>query len=247
MNKCNRCNIEVLDKSLSCPLCNGVLTIEDEKKTLSYDDSNINSYDEESSDSDNDISMSVMYPDIEPMMKRMRFVTRLVIFCSIVVEGLLILINYLTYNKVKWSIICGVALAYGCFTFIYSVQHNTSHRTKLMMQILGTIIVVIAIDIILGYSGWSLNIALPCIIFFLDSAIVLYMILDRTNWQSYILLQIYSVLLCLIFTFIMIFTELFHFKILMIIADAVSLFLLGATIAFGDRRATTELKRRFHV
>jgi hypothetical protein len=239
MNRCKRCNIEVLDKSLSCPLCNGVLTIEDENSALSYD--------KEASNSDNDMSGSVMYPDIEPMMKRMRFVTRLVIFCSIVVEGILILINYLTYNKVKWSIICGVALVYGCFTFIYSVQHNTSHRTKLMTQILGTIIVVIAIDIILGYTGWSVNIALPCIIYFLDGTIVLYMILDRTNWQSYILLQIYSVLLCLISTLIMIFTELFYFKMLMLIADAASLILIGATIAFGDKRATTELKRRFHV
>jgi hypothetical protein len=240
----------VLDKSLSCPLCNSVLTIEEEpneSKSLSYDDTNINSYVNEYSNSDNDLSRSVMYPDIEPMMKKMRFITRLVIFCSIVVEGILILINYLTYNKVKWAFICGVALAYGCFTLIYSMQHNTSHRTKLMIQVLGTIIVVIAIDIILGYTGWSINIALPCIIYFLDSSIVLYMILDRTNWQAYILLQIFSVLLCLISTLVMIFTGLFYFKILMIIADAVSLFLIGATIAFGDRRATTELKRRFHV
>ena len=39
----------------------------------------------------------------------------------------------------------------------------------------------------------------------------------------------------------------FKHDFFMIIADIMSALLLGGTLVFGDRPATTELKRRFHV
>ena len=38
-----------------------------------------------------------------------------------------------------------------------------------------------------------------------------------------------------------------HQSVDLIIADVMSALLLGGTLVFGDRPATTELKRRFHV
>ena len=38
-----------------------------------------------------------------------------------------------------------------------------------------------------------------------------------------------------------------HQSVDLIIADVMSALLLGSTLVFGDRPATTELKRRFHV
>ena len=120
MSKCRRCNIDVLDHSLSCPLCNGVLEYDPEKDTESEKD--FLDHSQETGEK----SKSVMYPDVEPAMRRMRFVIKLTIFCSIVIEGILILINYLTYSKVKWSALCGIGLAYACFSLIYSFRHNIS-------------------------------------------------------------------------------------------------------------------------
>ena len=192
-------------------------------------------------------SKSVMYPDITPAMRRMRFVIKLTIFCSIVVEGVLILINYLTYSKVKWSALCGIGLAYACFSLIYSFRHNKSHRKKMLVQAIFIMPVLVLVDYILGYTGWSIDFAIPCVIAMLDIAILVLMIINTENWQSYILLQVYIIIICVILTILMLTGKFFKHDFFMIIADVMSALLLGGTLVFGDRPATTELKRRFHV
>ena len=241
MSKCRRCNIDVLDHSLSCPLCNGVLEYDPVKDPESEKD--FLDHSQETGEK----SKSVMYPDITPAMRRMRFVIKLTIFCSIVVEGILILINYLTYSKVKWSALCGIGLAYACFSLIYSFRHNKSHRKKMLVQAIFIMPVLILIDYILGYTGWSIDFAIPCVISMLDIAILVLMIINTTNWQSYILLQIYIIIICVILTILMLTGKFFKHDFFMIIADIMSALLLGGTLVFGDRPATTELKRRFHV
>ena len=211
MSKCRRCNIDVLDHSLSCPLCNGVLEYDPVKDPESEKD--FLDHSQETGEK----SKSVMYPDITPAMRRMRFVIKLTIFCSIVVEGILILINYLTYSKVKWSALCGIGLAYACFSLIYSFRHNKSHRKKMLVQAI-----------------------------FIMPVLVL-MIINTENWQSYILLQVYIIIICVILTILMLTGKFFKHDFFMIIADIMSALLLGGTLVFGDRPATTELKRRFHV
>lgn len=166
MSKCRRCNIDVLDHSLSCPLCNGVLEYDPVKDPESEKDFL------DHSQGTGEKSKSVMYPDITPAMRRMRFVIKLTIFCSIVVEGVLILINYLTYSKVKWSALCGIGLAYACFSLIYSFRHNKSHRKKMLVQAIFIMPVLVLIDYILGYTGWSIDFAIPCVIAMLDLSLI---------------------------------------------------------------------------
>lgn len=230
MSKCKRCNIEVLDDSISCPLCNGVLELDKDLK-------------------EDEIfqSKSIMYPDVAPLTRKMRFVIKLVIFCSIVIEALLIIINYFTYNKVKWSAICGVGLLYGCVTLIHSFQTNASNRNKLMVQTIFIILTSVFLDLAIGYIGWAVDFAIPCTMILLDCAIIVLMILDTYDWQSYIMLQVFSFVLCLVMTILLLFTDIFHHPLLMLIADGTTLLLLIGTLLFGDKRATTELKRRFHV
>ena len=241
MSKCRRCNIDVLDYSLSCPLCNGVLEYDEEKDSLEKKDFL------DHSPKSGEISKSVMYPDITPAIKRMRFVIKLTIFCSIIVEGILIFINYMTYSNVKWSALCGAGLAYACFSMIYSFRHNKSHRKKIMVQSILIMPVLILIDYILGYTGWSIDFAIPCVILILDIAILVLMIINSSNWQSYILLQVYILIICGILTIFMVAGLFFRHNFFMIIADLASVLLLIGTLVFGDRPATTELKRRFHI
>lgn len=227
MSKCKRCNINVLDYSLTCPLCNGVLDQENEK---------IEHFD----------SKSVMYPDISPQIKKMKLIIKIIVFACVLIEPVLILINYLTYKKVKWSLITGVAMIYTCFTIIHFFRNHSSHRLQMMVQAFCIMLLSVLIDFFLGYTGWSMDYAIPCTIMALDVAIIVFMIFDRNNWQSYILLQVYAMAISLLIS-ILIFTDLFHWPLLMFIADAVTIISFGATLLFGDKRATTELKRRFRV
>ncbi len=260
MTKCNRCNIKILDDSLVCPLCRGVL---ERTEAISYsalysDKTPRDNQDEEKSEDDIDMddigmdeiemyeSKSVMYPDVKPATKKIKLVIKLFIFISIVVELVLILINHLTYKGVKWSLICGAALIYLCFTVCYSVPRNTGHRTKIFAQMVGAIILAILIDCSLGYTGWSLNYVTPIAIMLFDVTILVLMIINSNNWQNYILLQVSMLLVSVIFG-ILALKGVVTAPLLTIIAMAASAIILIATVVFGDKTAITELSRRFRV
>lgn len=232
MSKCRRCNIDILDDSRVCPLCDGVLEAENENEP----------------DSENvpERFGSVMYPDIEPAMKKIKLVIKLFIFISIIVECILILINYLTYNGFKWSVICGVAMVYMCFTVAYSFQHNKGHRSKMLVQMLGAMVLAVSIDFAIGYNGWSVNYAIPSAIILVDVAILVLMLVNSDSWQNYIMLQIAMLIISCLFL-ILIFVDIVNVPLLTIIAAAVSGLILLATLVFGDRKAVNELSRRFRV
>lgn len=250
MSRCKRCNIDVLDHTITCPLCNGVLerTNDSTEVSVSSRNSDKNTSVENTIEEENDYfeSKSIMYPDISPQIRKMKLIIKIIVFACALIEPVLILINYLTYQKVKWSLITGVAMIYTCFTIIHFFRNHSSHRLQMMIHALCIMVLSVLIDIALGYSGWSMDYAIPCTIMALEVAIVVFMIFDRRNWQSYILLQVFAMAFSLIIT-LFVFTELFHWPLLMFIADAITVISLGATLLFGDKRATTELKRRFRV
>ena len=72
------------------------------------------------------------------------------------------------------------------------------------------------------------------------------MLVNMVNWQSYLLMQICTVLVS-IAGLVMWYFKVITRPVLSIIAAAVSACLLLGTLIFGDRKAKTELKRRFHV
>lgn len=232
MSRCNRCNINILDDTISCPLCNGVLELD--KDNMNIDDTDIH------------ISKSIMYPDITPHIRKMKFVLKLVIFCCVLIECALIVINSLTAHTINWSIICGIAMLYLCFSFIYTFKHTASHRTKMMMHTIAVMVCSILIDCAIGYTGWSMNFALPTSILVLDGAILVLIFVNSGNWQSYILLEVYAVIISILLCVLSLF-KLYTFPLLIYITTAVSIVLFAATMLFGEKRAATELKRRFHV
>ena len=106
MNRCRKCNIDIMDDSIICPLCKNVLDLSDEMKGTDK----MGMYK----------SKSISYPDIVKKRKWIKFVIRLCIFLSIIAEIILVLINYATYKGTPWSIVTGACLAYMCFTVFYS-------------------------------------------------------------------------------------------------------------------------------
>ena len=76
--------------------------------------------------------------------------------------------------------------------------------------------------------------------------IVILMIVNRRNWQSYLSFQIAMILFSLIPVILNMFGYM-RVPVLAYLALAVAVFLFLGTVIIGGKRATTELKRRFHV
>ena len=231
MNKCNKCNIEILDNSIVCPLCNSVL-----ETTSKIEEDEMGKYE----------SCSVMYPNVSEKHKKINFILKLIVFISIIVELLLLLINYLIYKKVWWSLICGAALIFICFTIVHAVQRNTGIRMKLFVQMIATMVLIVILDHIIGYTGWSFNYGIPSIILVLDVIVLVFMIVDNSNWQSYIMLQL---MLCIagLAIVVLVLTDVVTRPLLSIITAAITGLILIGIVLFGDKKATNELFKRFRV
>ena len=220
MSRCRQCNIEVLDETERCPLCNSVL--------------------------DPTVEVENMYPNVRVMVKKMMLLSRIYLFVAILVEALLITINYYTTSETWWSIITGLILFYGYMVIRFAILGKTGYKAKTIILTIIAILVMVAIDFLAGYHGWSVNYVLPSGIILIDFAILLLMMVNRRNWQSYLMWQIFMIL-CSLVPVILAVVEIITEPFLAGIVLLFFVFFFLRTLIIGDRRARVELYRRFHI
>ena len=220
MSKCRQCKIEILDETERCPLCGSVL--------------------------EQTVEVENMYPNVRLKARKMMLFGRIYLFCAILTEALLVYLNVTLESKIWWSLITGLALFYGYMVIRFAILGKTGYRMKVVVLTAMAILMMVAIDFLAGYHGWALNYVLPSGIILIDAGIILLMIVNHRNWQSYLMWQITMILFSLIpvlFAVFGIITEPLSSGLAM--AFSVALFL--GTVIIGDRRARVELKRRFHI
>ncbi|MCI8893048.1 MAG: zinc ribbon domain-containing protein [Lachnospiraceae bacterium] len=222
MRKCKNCQVAILDNTLVCPLCSSVLEGEAED------------------------GYEPMYPDVKNKVRALNLIVKIYTFVAIIVEAVLIIVNVRTFRNLWWSAISGIAILYLYVTLRFSIQKNRGYRRTIMIQLIGATLLSVAIDFIVGYRGWSVNFVLPGAILLLDLAIFILMIVNKSYWQSYILMQMFTTILGIM---VLVFWHqgLIWNPVVSIVAASVSAALLLGTLIFGDRKAINELKRRFHM
>lgn len=220
MSRCKQCNVEILDETERCPLCHSVL-----EKTVEVEN---------------------MYPNVRTMTRRLALLSRIYLFVAILVEALLIYLNVLSDSEMFWSAIPGLAMLYGYLVLRYAILGKSGYKGKIIVLTLIAILMVVAIDFVVGYRGWSVNYALPSAILLVDAGILVLMCINRRNWQSYMMWQIFMIL-CSVVPLVLYAVGIVTAPILALLAFAVSAALFLGTLIIGDRRARTELRRRFHV
>lgn len=220
MSRCRQCKIEILDETERCPLCNSVLepTIEVEN----------------------------MYPNVRTMTRKLMLISRIYLFCMILAEALLVYLNIVLESQIWWCAITGFGMLYGYLLIRFAILGKSGYMSKMIVLIINAILMVVAIDFVLGYQGWSINYALPAGIIFMDAGIGVLMIINRRNWQSYMMMQLLMIV-CSILSLALYLMGILTAQLLVLIALAASVFLFLGTLIIGDRRARVELKRRFHI
>ena len=188
-----------------------------------------------------------MYPDIRFIARKMNLAVRIFLFAAILMEVILVYLNWKFYDGVWWSVITGAGFFYLYFVARFAVLNdNAGYRSKFLALTFLGILYVILIDCMIGYHGWSVNFVLPGGLLLVDLFVLVLMFVNRRNWQSYIMLEISMIFLSavpLILVWLGIGTETFISGF----AFAVSVLLFVGTLIIGDKRARSELKRRFHV
>lgn len=187
-----------------------------------------------------------MYPDVRHTTRKLMLFCRIYLFVSIVVEAVLVAINITTESQTWWSLITGLALVYGYLLIRYAILGKSGYRSKIFILTMIAVLMLVAIDLLVGYQGWSVAYVLPAGIIAIDAGILILMIVNRRNWQSYMMWQILMILVSLV-SLIFSIEGVVSKPLLGVVANGVSVFLFLGTLIIGDRRARVELKRRFHM
>jgi hypothetical protein len=212
--------VEILDETEFCPLCHSVLEQTEELEN--------------------------MYPDARLKTQKMKFVTRLYLFCALVVEFFLVAIDFAGENRVHWSILAGLGFLYVYTVLRYAVLGKSGYRAKTIVLVLLAVLLTVAVDFVTGYRGWSVDYVASGGILLVDVIIIILMIWNRRNWQSYLMWQIAMILFSVV-PAVLYLVELEHNFIMAFLPLIVSVFLFLGTWMIGGRRASQELYRRFHI
>jgi len=219
MSKCNLCRVDVLDATQVCPLCKSIIAPDALAKNR--------------------------YPAVRIRLQRLALANNIYLFLALCAEAILLFINGMTTPDFWWSVIPGVALLYVYLVLRYAIQGRSGYRSKILVLALLAILSTIAIDVVIGYKGWSVDYVLPSGIAAVDVIILICMIVNHRNWQSYIIWQLFMIL-CSLLPVVLYLTGLEHNRYLAFVPLAASLALFLGTLIIGDRRARLELSRRFH-
>lgn len=220
MSRCRNCNVKILDESEFCPLCHSVLEQTEE--------------------------MENMYPDARHKTQKLLFATRLYLFCALVLEFVLVMIDFNGEHQVHWSILVGLGLLYGYTVLRYAVLGKSGYRAKTIVLVLLAVLLTVAVDFVTGYRGWSVDYVASGGILLLDVTIIVLMIFNRRNWQSYMMWQLSTIFLSLIPPALY-WAGMENNVYMAFLPLVASLFLFLGTLMLGGRRANQELYRRFHI
>lgn len=250
MSRCNQCKVEVSDDHAVCPLCQTVL-----EKTETLGTSEIPVNFEKTGNTKKtknaDIAKTIetvesLYPNVKVIAKRIDLMIRIYAFSAIVVETLLAYYNYKTYENSYWSVLVGVVLFYIFIALRITFKEGYEYTTKSILMVISAVLCVVLIDVLTDFRGWSLNYVLPSAIILLNTGIIIAMFINIRNWQSYMMIELFTILWS---TLPFILNKLGFLTNLSLshIATAYSILLFLGTIIIGGKRASNELKRRFHV
>ena len=107
-------------------------------------------------------------------------------------------------------------------------------------------LLLFVVDHVLGNNGWSMNYVFPAALMAVDVTVLFLIIFNRKNWQSYLSFEIAMIFFSLI-PVILSWEGVIQVRQLSYVALAAAVCMFLGTVIIGGRRATTELKRRFHI
>lgn len=221
MTKCKQCNVTISDNTMVCPLCSCAVEATDGGRL-------------------ND------YPDVRLQAHRLKHVCNIILLAVLVANAALITCNVVFYSGSWWSVIPVGATLYAYFVFRLLATSNKGYRIKVFVPLILAGLLMVIIDTETGFYRWSLNYVIPAGILVADIIILILMLTNLKNWQSYIIMEIAAtaaaagmLVLCP--------AGIVTSPVVSIIAFGVSALLTAAAVIIGDRAAQSEIKRRFHI
>lgn len=221
MNRCKRCRVEILDNTEICPLCGNALTREDNGNRK-------------------------YYPDVSRKTKALKRAVNALIYFLLVIEAALLVTDYYMDARISWSLVTGICILYAVFTAGCFYYRRNGHIRKLFSQSLTVMFFLLLLDLLTGWRGWSLIYGLPCVVLILDGILVVCMLVNFSYWQSYLLVQLFSLFVSVVLL-VLYLLGCTKNPLLPWTAFGTSALIFSFCCSMGYRTAKLELKKRFYI
>lgn len=185
----------------------------------------------------------MLYPKIK---KKNNILINVIATLSIFISGICILINKLTTPDFKWSYIVVVSILYTLITTLYSIKKNINIAYHVLLQVIAISILTILLDIIIGFRGWSIILAVPIAIVTGNVTMVVLTIVSRKKYFHYALYQLILSFFSGVFLLWVFFSNKSN-VISLSITFGISVFTLLITIILCGKDLKEELRRLFHI
>lgn len=222
MKICKRCQIKILDETVTCPLCRSVLDDEDLVKG------------------------DFRYPTLSFNSSRYYLLNKILLFISVMIVITSVTVNYVLYNGVLWSLASIVAVLYSWTIIRHAVKNSIDLASKIIVQAISASILIIVIDVVIGFNGWSVDYVVPQVAILANIGIFILLIVSKLDWKRYVLHQMGMAFLGFVPVILSLFQVVNH-PLMSYIATATSVVILVFTVIFGDKSLKSEITRRFHV
>lgn len=222
MNRCEKCNINILTKSSHCPLCG----------------SNIKNIDK---------NFIEPYPKVVLDNKHYQIIRlKIYLFLIIIMFFMTISIKFLSVKDLTYLFLSTSVLGYIWFT-IYTIQKALKNIGYFILkQVLSISVIVIFMDYALGWQKWSVNYAIPAILVLGVSSISLIAMFKPMQFREYFVYQI-TILIVGILSILLVIFNLSTVSWTLIFAAFYSAMVMLGMIIFADKKAKLEFKKRFHL
>ncbi len=187
----------------------------------------------------------MLYPEISNIKKSNR-ILKILMLVSVAISVILLIINAFIKPDLHWSLLFIVGIIYIWITTIYSIKKNVNIASHVMLQMLCVSILIILIDMIIGYKGWSLIIGIPIIAIIANLTMLILTIISRKKYVKYVIYQ------AIIFLFtlgllVLILVGVIKINTLYIIAFGISIMSMIMSFSLCGKQIIDELNKRLHV
>ena len=187
----------------------------------------------------------MLYPKIINIKKSNEIIGILIFIC-LLISGVLIAIDFLTDAKIMWSLISSISIVYLWVTVIYSVRRGTNIASSIMIQTLIISIFMILLDKIIGYKGWSVEMAIPIILSIANIMMFAILLISRRNYTNYIIYHVIIFAFNLFMVILFLFNMINNIKV-SVISLVISIIIAIITVIICGKDIKEELLKRFHM
>ncbi len=220
MSYCKQCKIQVNDPVNVCPLCHCAINKEGTEEWK--------------------------YPQISQRRKKRQLALRIYFAAAVLAQVLCFYLNTQILPQMQWSLWSLATFVMGYVALRMSLSKRTGYRGMTIGLTIFATAYIVFVDYELGFAGWSLNYVVPTSIILLNIAVIVMIFVNRRNWQSYLIVEMFLIL-CSILPMVFIWLKITTETWMALTALWFSIGLFFCTLVVGGRKAKMELKRRFHI